>query len=244
MKLLFTICGRAGSKGAKGKNVRMFLDKPIVDYTLKIYQLYLEKHVEDQIVLALNTDSEELLEQVKRWNLPFIYVSRKEELAGDTAAKGDVIKDTMLEAEAKKGYQFDLVVDLDITSPLRTLADVEGTIAQVLENESCNFAYSVTDSRRSPYFNMVSKKENGFYDRVIAADYTARQQVPVCYDMNASIYAYAREYLLNMSVENRRALIWTMHDSAVLDIDSDDDFELMELLTKYFWGKGKYLDIK
>lgn len=244
MKILFTICARAGSKGAKGKNVRLFCGKPIVDYTLKIYQRYLEKHQEDEVILAVNTDSAELVEQIKQWDIPILFVSRKAELAGDTAAKGDVIKDTLLEVEAKQICQFDLVVDLDITSPLRTLADVEGTIAQVVENESCNFAYSVAESRRSPYFNMVCKKENGFYDRVIPANYTARQQVPVCYDMNASIYAYGREYLLDMRMENRRAFIWKMEDSAVLDIDSDNDFELMELLTKFYWEKGKYLDIK
>ena len=244
MKLLFTICARAGSKGAKGKNVRLFCGKPIVDYTLKIYQRYVEAHPEHEVLLAVNTDSEELLDQVKQSEIPFQYVCRKEELAGDAAAKGDIIKDTLIQTEAAQGCQFDIVVDLDITSPLRMLADVEGPIAQVMEHASCNFAYSVTDSRRSPYFNMVSKKENGFYDRVIAANYTARQQVPVCYDMNASIYAYARDYLFNMTAKNRRALIWKMEDSAVLDIDSDSDFELMELLTKYFWEKGRYLDIK
>lgn len=244
MKILFTICGRAGSKGVKGKNVRLFCGKPIVDYTLKIYQMYLEKHQEDEILLAVNTDSAELIEQVKRWEIPILYVNRKAELAGDVVAKGDVIKDTLIQAEANESCQFDLVVDLDITSPVRTLADVEGTIALVAENESCNFAYSVTESRRSPYFNMVSQKENGFYDRVISATYTARQQVPACYDMNGSIYAYGREYLMDMTLENRRALIWKMEDSAVLDIDSDNDFELMEILTKYFWEKGRYLDIR
>lgn len=244
MKLLFTICARAGSKGAKGKNVRLFCGEPIVYYTLEIYEKYKNKHQEEEVVLAVNTDSEELLKQIDQRGIPYIYVKRKEELAGDTAAKGDVIKDTLMEVEKERGCQYDLVVDLDITSPLRTLADVEGTIAQVVDNAQCNFAYSVAESRRSPYFNMVCKKENGFFDRVIPADYTARQQVPACYDMNASIYAYAREYLFHMSGDNRYALIWKMQDTAVLDIDSDGDFEIMELLTRYYWKQGKYLEIK
>ena len=106
-----------------------------------------------------------------------------------------------------------MVVDLDLTSPLRTLRDVEGTINQVIENEKCNYAYSVTDSRRNPYFNMVSRRDNGFFDRVISSSYTARQQVPACFDMNASIYAFSREFLLDMREENRFALIWKMEDS-------------------------------
>lgn len=246
MNILFTICARAGSKGVKGKNVRIFCGKPLVHYTLEIYKKYLQKHADEQnkIELAVNTDSELLLEQIQNEDIIYIFVNRKEELAGDTTAKGDVIQDTLIEAEIVRKKRYDLVVDLDLTSPLRNLEDVEGTINQVIQNEQCNFAYSVTDSRRNPYFNMVQKKENDFYDRVILSDYVARQQVPECFDMNASIYVYSREYILNMSIENRRALVWKMYDSVVLDIDKEDDFDIMEILTKYFWEHGKYLDIK
>ncbi len=246
MNILFTICARTGSKGAAGKNVRMFCGQPIVYYTLAIYEKYVNKYSNSQNVidLAVNTDSMQLLEQIDRKGTEYIFVERKEELAGDAASKGDVIRDTFLAAEKIKNYEYELIIDLDITSPLRSLEDVEGTINTVVQNEKCNYAYSVVESRRSPYFNMVCRGGDGFYDRVIPSDYTARQQVPECFDMNASIYVYTKEYLLHMSNENRHALIWKMEDSAVLDIDSESDFETMEVLTKYYWEQGKYLDIK
>ncbi len=244
MNLLFTICARAGSKGVTGKNVRSFCGRPIVYYTLEIFEKYLVKHGNSgEIELAVNTDSEQLLQQVDSKGTGYIYVDRKKELAGDVVAKGDVIRDTLFAVEKIKGKQYDIVVDLDITSPLRNLYDVEGTIDQVTAHEKCNFAYSVVESRRNPYFNMVCKKESGFYDRVIPSEYTSRQQVPECFDMNASIYAYARSYLLDMCAENRFAQIWKMQDSGVLDIDSENDFEVMEVLAKYYWKQGKYLDI-
>lgn len=246
MDILFTICARAGSKGAAGKNVRPFCGKPIVYYTLEIYEKFVEKYKDSQyeINLAVNTDSGTLIEQMDQSRTEYIYVERKERLAGDIVAKGDVIRDTLFETERMKNKVYDLVVDLDITSPLRNLADVEGTINQVICNERCNFAYSVVESRRNPYFNMVCKNEKGFYERVIPSGYTARQQVPECFDMNASIYVYAREYLFDMSEENRFAKVWKMEDSLVLDIDSESDFELMELLTKHYWKQGRYLDIR
>lgn len=245
MRILFTICARAGSKGVAGKNVRMFCGKPIVYYTLTMYEKYIQKHanVGNEIDLAINTDSKQLIEQIDARGTRYILVKRKKELAGDSAAKASVIQDTLWEVEKSRKKQYDLVVDLDITSPLRTLEDVEGTIDQVIHNEKCNFAYSVVDARRNPYFNMVCRNEKGFFDRVIFSDYTARQQTPECYDMNASIYVYAREYLLDIRVENRFALIWKMQDNGVLDIDSENDFELMELIADYYWKKGKYLDI-
>ena len=35
-----------------------------------------------------------------------------------------------------------------------------------------------------------------------------------------------------------------MEDTGILDIDSENDFKLMEVLTEYFWRKGKYQEIK
>lgn len=246
MNLLFTICARAGSKGVKGKNVRTFCGKPLVYYTLEIYEKYLKKFggFWDVIDLAVNTDSEQLLDQVTAKRTGFIFVVRKKDLAGDFVAKGEVILDTLTEVERRRNRRYEIIVDLDVTSPLRNLRDVEGTISQVVQNAKCNFAYSVVESRRNPYFNMVCRSDGGFYDRVIPSDHTARQQVPECYDMNASIYAYARDYLLNLQAENRFALIWRMEDSVILDIDSESDFEVMEILTEYYWKQGKYSDIR
>ena len=242
-QILFTICGRAGSKGVKSKNVRLFCGKPIVNYTLEIYKKYKQKYANKRAYLAVNTDSKILIEQIEKYGIECIFIDRKEELAGDVVSKADVILDTLIETEKKVGLSFDIIVDLDITSPLRNLSDVEGTIELVTNNQKCNFAYSVVESRRNPYFNIVCKNETGFYDRVIASNYTARQQVPACYDMNASIYVYSKEYLYDRRTVNRFALVWIMQDSLVLDIDSENDFEMMELLAKYYWGKNRYLDM-
>lgn len=245
MNILFTICARAGSKGVVGKNVREFCGKPIVYYTVEVFEKYYEKYKNavDQIDLAVNTDSEQLLGQIGNRGTEYIYIKRKKELAGNIVAKGEVIRDTLFTVEKLKNRRYDLVVDLDITSPLRTVEDVEGCIDLVVQNDQCNFAYSVVESRRNPYFNMVCMDEKGFYDRVIPSNYTARQQVPECFDMNASIYVYARDYLLDMSIQNRFALVWKMQDSAILDIDSESDFDIMEILAKYYWEHGRYIDI-
>lgn len=222
----------------------MFCGNPLVYYTLEIYKRYKECHREHEICLALNTDSDLLRDQVEMFGIEYVSADRKEELAGDTVAKVDVIRDTLEQVEAIHKEKFELIVDLDITSPIRTVQDIEGTIDLVVNNLECNFAYSVVKSRRSPYFNIVNQKESGFYDRVIPTEFTARQQVPECYDMNASIYVYAKEYLMNSCGEMKRALVWEMQDVGVLDIDTEQDFEFMGVILKYMWSKGKYEDIR
>lgn len=235
MNVLVTICARAGSKGVKSKNVRKFCGNPLVLYTLETYKSFCEnmKDTLENIQLALNTDSKELIEQMDNSGVDYILIQREKELAGDTIAKFDVIRDTMLKAEMICGQCFDAVIDLDLTSPIRTWKDIAGTLQTLLSDDASDIAYSVTDARRSPYFNMVCQKEDGYYGTILKSNFVARQQAPVCYDMNASIYAYRREHLLNGTMHNRKALIWKMKDTGILDIDSEEDFELMEVIFKF-----------
>ena len=56
MNILFTLCGRAGSKGVKGKNAREFCGYPLVWYSMAAIALYKEQFGGDSIDVVLNTD--------------------------------------------------------------------------------------------------------------------------------------------------------------------------------------------
>lgn len=242
MNLLFTICARAGSKGVKSKNSREFGGYPIVYYTLSAYKGFLDKYADafGSSDLAVNTDSRALLDQCGETVIPYLSIPREEELGGDTAAKPDVIRDTLRKAEARTGRRYDVVVDMDLTSPLRTVDDIRGCIGTLLESPEADVCFSVTHARRLPFFNMVKEKEGGFVERVIASSYVSRQQAPACYDMNASLYAYRRDPLLAAGGKNifdGKCRAWLMKDTAVLDIDSEEDYELLGVLAEYFYRK-------
>ena len=83
MNILFTVCGRAGSKGIKNKNIRTFLNYPLPYYTFSVISQYIECNKTDNIDIALNTDSKELIDIAN--NNPFIdiyVIDRLDELAG------------------------------------------------------------------------------------------------------------------------------------------------------------------
>ncbi len=237
--ILFTVCGRAGSKGAKGKNVRDFLDYPLVYYTFSVIDLYKNRYASpaDRCDVALSTDSPRLIELAKGVKLDIFTVNRSADLAGDFVAKFDVIRDCTRRAQAHYGVQYDMVVDLDITSPLRKVEDLVNVIRKKQERPEMDLVFTVTGARRNPYFNMVSE-QNGSYAAVIPSAYVSRQQAPAVYDMNASIYAYSRAYIeSDKDSKTRTADIVMMQDTAVLDIDSDGDFEMLQLLAGYFYQK-------
>lgn len=239
MNILFTLCGRAGSKGVKGKNARDFLDVPLVWYSMANIALYMEKYAAgDNIKVVLNTDSEPLKDLVRRVNdVPVTIIHREEHLAGDKVAKVAVIMDSLNKAEEAFAMKFDMVVDLDITSPLRTVQDVKNAIDRKRQRPEVDVVYSVAPSRRNPYFNMV-KEENGFFCKAIPSNFTTRQEAPVFYDMNASIYAYSPAALRNKehaTFFNSNCNAVVMKDTGILDIDSEEDYELMQVIAKYLY---------
>ena len=233
MNILFTVCGRAGSKGIRGKNFREFLGVPLLYYTFAAIELYKEKHQEHFIDIALNTDSSDMVGLTKKLSCKIDYVRRKDEMAGDHVAKIDVIRDTWNTMSSDKGMEYDAVIDCDITSPLRTVQDIENLIKKYGE-EKYDIVYSVTNARRNPYFNMVAVDAEGFSHTVIQSDFIARQQAPMVFDMNASLYAYKPSFLEeNKCAKEARCGMIFMKDTAVLDLDNEGDFELMQVIADY-----------
>ena len=235
MNILFTVCGRAGSKGIRGKNIRDFLKFPLPYYTLASIALYVKTNTEDTIDVVINSDSEPLLSMAQ--TNPFLTVHtvrRDESLGGDLVPKPAVINNSLSVMTERMGYTYDMVVDLDITSPLRRVIDIQNLVNTQKETRA-DVTFSVTDSRRNPYFNMVAQK-NGWYKQVCDSDFVTRQQAPQIFDMNASMYAYDPAFLKTESrVLDGRCAIIKMVDTGVLDLDHEGEFELMEVIAKHFY---------
>ena len=136
-RLLITICGRAGSKGFKNKNLKNFCGKPLVYYSLSAAELFIKKHPELEIDVALNTDSEDLARLVAAEYPEVIYLPRGAELGGDRVPKVEVYKDSFARMEAHTGKQYDAMIDLDITSPLRTEQDIETPLPKRSSARTC-----------------------------------------------------------------------------------------------------------
>jgi len=236
MNILFTLCGRAGSKGYKNKNLRDFLGFPLSYYSLSAIELYIMNNSTINVDIVLNTDSQELIRQVLQQNRLTVHViERKPELCGDLVPKGAVITDCLIKMGTSLNKQYNMVVDLDITSPLRTRNDIENIINEKVRNSSTDVIFSVTPSRRNPYFNMVKKTNHGF-ERVVQSHFTTRQEAPEIFDMNASLYAYEPVFLeAGKPIFDGTCGIITMHDTGVLDIDSEEDFLLMQVVARYFY---------
>ena len=89
------------------------------------------------------------------------------------------------------------------------------------------------------------KYENGIYSKVLHSNFISRQQAPQMYDMNASIYVYKRDFLIDpntMSAIQGKNGIIEMFDTGIVDIDDAKDFDLMEIIAIYM--RDHYEDYK
>jgi len=228
--VLITICARGGSKGIPGKNIKLLGNRPLLHYTLLLALQLKEKKGWD---IQLSSDSKEIINCAHEIGYHTDYI-RPERLATDIAGKIGVIKDAFMHAENNNNKQYDYVIDLDVTSPLRTMMDIEVAFENLKINKSALNIFSVNPASRNPYFNMVEEKKDGFVKVVKDTDgYLTRQEAPKVYDMNASFYIFTREYMLGnyKSSITPKSLIYVM-PHICFDLDEKHDFQIMEVLLK------------
>jgi CMP-N,N'-diacetyllegionaminic acid synthase len=230
MNLLITICARGGSKGIPGKNIKLINNKPLIAYTIESAMTFARRY---NAHIALSTDSENIRKVASDFNLNTDYI-RPFELATDTVGKIDVILHLINYHEEMNKIKYDFILDLDVTSPLRTQEDLEEAFSKLLLNSEAYNIFSVNPSARNPYFNMVEEDSDGYMKLVKdEGKLKFRQAAPKVYDMNASFYFYRRCFFSegkDISVTDK-SLSYVMNHLC-FDLDEPNDFVIMDLMMR------------
>jgi len=225
MKILCTICARQGSKGVPGKNTKEMLGKPLIAFSI---EQALDSNLFDKIVVS--TDSEEIKKIAKKYGAE-CWFSRPAELCKDDSAKITAIQHALRESEKKFNCKFDQVIDLDVTSPLRSVEDIRKAYNIFLKDGLDNLITG-TRSGRNPYFNMIEINDGKIeLSKKLKNAPTSRQNSPQVYDMNASIYIWSRDFLLKKnSLFSGQLGFYEMPEERSIDIDSPLDWEIVEMI--------------
>ena len=227
MKIFITICARGGSKGITNKNIKEINGIPLIGYSIRTALEFAKKYKAD---IGLSTDSHKIKEIAKSLGLSTKYL-RPVELASDKAGKILVIKDILDYEEKRLNKSYDYILDLDVTSPFRTLNDISEALEMLKSNLEALNIFSVNSASKNPYFNMVENEPTGFVKLGKQGEYLCRQNAPAVYEMNASIYWYRRGFFdlkLNSPVTDKSIIFQMNH--ICFDIDHQIDFDFMEYL--------------
>lgn len=224
LNILCTICARGGSKGVKNKNTRLINGEPLIAHTIK---QALTSGLFSEIVVSTDCDA---IAQASSDAGAIVFFKRPAHLASDTAAKLPVIRHAFVETEKHFNKQYDYLFDLDATSPLRSVEDLHDCW-KLIQNEKYNNILTASPARRSPYFNLIELDDSDIPYLSKGGQVSRRQDSPKCFDMNASIYVWNRDTILNSDVLfTDRTGLHVMPEERSLDIDTELDFSIVSAI--------------
>lgn len=224
--ILATICARGGSKGIKNKNIKLLNNKPLIEYSLDLL-----KHSSLIDGYIISTESDEIIEVVKKLGYK-IEFKRPTELAGDDISRIDAIKHAVLFKEQTENTSYDIIVDLGVATPLKTVYDLDQVIKLCIDKNVEN-VFSVCPCAKNPYFNMVEVIEDKVKLVKETYEITARQKAPSVYEMNDGFNAWTHNSLFSENSQfNNSTKIYIMPRLRSIDIDEQDDFMIAELILK------------
>lgn len=228
---LAIIPARGGSKRLPRKNILKLGGHPLISYTIKAAQE--SSHLTDYLV---SSDDKEIIDIARSYGAPVPFV-RPAELATDTIRNSDVIIHALEFMEAKNGLQYDIVVLLQPTAPIRKSGHIDEAIMRLWESELDTLA-----SVKGPY-----QKRDPILKRI---DHDGLL-VPYCkkddldprepfYVYNAALYAVKRDYLLKNRIwvsDKQEYLLMDKYHST--DVDEMSDFITAEAYLSYLESNKK-----
>jgi CMP-N,N'-diacetyllegionaminic acid synthase len=239
MNILCTICARGGSKGVANKALKNIQGIPLIGVTIK---QALSSKLFDEVIVS--TDSKKIQKTAIKFGAKSWFL-RPKILSNDYSSKILAIRHAFMQSEKYFKKNFDICVDLDITSPLRNIDDIKKALKLFLKNKKIKNLFSVCEARRNPYFNMVEvknrkvsivkkyKKKNNLTSSSRWSSFYRRQSAPKVFDMNASIYIWRRSRLLKSNaLFSKDTGIFLMPQERSIDIDSYFDFFLVKQILK------------
>jgi len=221
-KILAIIPARGGSKGLPRKNIKPFLGKPLIAWTI---EAALKSSYLDEVIVS--TEDKEIAQISLQYGakIPFM---RPKELAKDDTPTIDVILHTLQELE-KEGKTYDVVVLLQPTSPLRDKKDIDDAIKLFFETKALSLI-SVYEMPHPPFW--VFRERNGFLEPYFKELFDKRrQELPKTYMPNGAIFiAYSDVLKQKKSFVTEKTAMFLMPLEKSVDIDSETDFKIAEYL--------------
>ena len=217
-RILFLIPARKGSKGLPKKNIMPFGETTLIERAVN----QAKSCAKANDVICLSTNDEVAIEIVEKMgvDVPF---KRPEELATDKSSMEEVIRHA-LQFYAHLGENFDCVVLLQPTSPLRDINDINAVISCFDGNQE--MIVTVKKSKENPYFNLFEETILGKLIKSKNGDYKTRQQLPKCYVLNGAVYLISTNTLKQKSMSDIKFLDKVeMPAERSIDIDTKSDWD-------------------
>ena len=222
IKVLGLIPARGGSKGLPKKNLYLFNKKPLIQWTI---ESALESNSLDRIIV--NTDDEYIADfsRSKGVEVPFL---REPHLAQDDSRIVDAVLNVL-----EKLINFDFILLLQPTSPLRTKEDITNII-ELQKQYSASSLVSVCEAKENPALFYEINNDNYLSKSFKQYKGSNRQEYKRNYIINGALYLSSVENLKNnKSFITNKTIPYVMPRERSIDIDDITDIRWGEFIQKY-----------
>lgn len=234
---LVLLCAKGNSKGLKEKNLRLFFGKSLLSIAIKKAKLNNFKFI------CLSTESNKVIKVAKKNGL-IAFFKRSKKLTNTNVSKEEVWKDSIQKSEKHFNKKFKFILDIEVTNPLLTSADLNDfiKISNKKLNQNWNGVFYITHSRKNPYFNIFKKnKKKGFQTSIPlkSKKIRSRQSAPNTFEHVAGFYYFKVEYLKKEKnfLFDKKIFGLNIPFYKSYDIDSLEDFNFLKVIYKNYIKK-------
>ena len=228
MKVLGIIPARGGSKGIPGKNIKMLAGKPLLQYTWEVAS---KSTLLSKVILS--TEDDAIIEVGKSLGIDIPF-KRPSNLSNDKSPTLGVIQHA-LEFYKDKGEEFDAICLLQVTSPFRTVAFLDGAIETFTKAETDSLISVLEVPHEfNPHWTFKANENNELNistgEQIIIS---RRQDLPKAYHRDGSIYLTKSNTILNDNSLFGNSIAYTISNREThVNIDTIEDWKKAEAICK------------
>lgn len=226
-KTLVLIPARGGSKGIPGKNIKPFVGKPLIYYSIEA-----ARELFDDIDICVSTDSEEIKCCVEKIGLSIPFL-RPQHLATDEAGSHEVLLHAV-DFYIERSIHYEQILLLQPTTPIRSITHVLDILKMKDSNPNVDMVVSVKESKENPYFTLFEENNKGFIEKSKSGNFVRRQDCPKVYTFNGSIYLISIDSLKKERIDKfKRVKKYVMEEEVYsIDLDTPSDWIQAEDIVK------------
>lgn len=226
-RILAVVPARSGSKGIKLKNIRLLNGIPLIGYTANLID---QLNIIDEAIVS--TDSNKIAKIAKKYGLdvPFL---RPKNLSGDLVSDLEVLNHVLSDMRKKMNKDFEIILLLPPTSPMRLKVDVTKVIKKLIDqNLDSVWTVSKSDKKNHPLKQLKINGYNLCYADKNGETIIARQQLKSFYQRNGVVYAFTKNCLKTQKRILGKRAGYVLINRPVVNIDDKFDMEIAEFLLK------------
>ena len=226
MKIVALLPMKANSERVRGKNFKVFGEKPLFRWVLDTLT-----SISDIDSVVINTDARDILvENGLMESKKIIIRDRRKEICGDFTSMNLVIEDDV------KNIDADIYLMTHTTNPFLSKKSIQDAIKKfedALDKKLADSLFSVNKSQERFYY------QNGLPINHDPTNLIRTQDIEPWFIENSNLYLFTREsfYKTQARIGLKPIMLETpLYEST--DIDTPDDWDLAEVMIEYYKKKG------